>query len=84
MNNRFAQGFYDIVSFVFHYHYQWDKGEEKGRNKYAVQEHLAILRALAEHDVPKALEAMRSHLDSSRSTMLSSIGTREKLSQPAA
>ena len=84
LNNRFAQGFYDIVSFVFHYHYQWDKGEEKGRNQYAVQEHLAILRALAEHDVPKALEAMRSHLDSSRSTMLSSIGTREKLSQPAA
>ena len=30
----------------------------------------------------KALEAMRSHLDSSRSTMLSSIGTREKLTQP--
>ena len=84
LNNRFAQGFYDIVSFVFHYHYQWDKGEEKGRNQYAVQEHLAILHALAEHDIPKALACMQEHLDSSRRTMLSSIGTREKLSQPGA
>lgn len=81
LNNRFAQGFYDIVSFVFHYHYQWDKGEEKGRNKYAVQEHLEILRALARRDVNQALDHMKVHLNSSRSTMLESIGTREKLTQ---
>jgi DNA-binding GntR family transcriptional regulator len=78
LNNRFAQGFYDIVSFVFHYHYQWDKGEEMGRNKYALQEHLGILRALAAHDVEQALASMREHLDSSRSTMLQSIRTREQ------
>ena len=78
LNNRFAQGFYDIVSFVFHYHYQWDKGEEMGRNKYALQEHLAILRALAAHDVPRALACMQEHLASSRRTMLQSIGVREK------
>ncbi|MGK5047566.1 GntR family transcriptional regulator [Janthinobacterium sp. GB4P2] len=78
LNNRFAQGFYDIVSFVFHYHYQWDKGEEMGRNKYALQEHLAILRALAVHDVPTALACMQEHLTSSRRTMLQSIGVREK------
>lgn len=77
LNNRFAQGFYDIVSFVFHYHYQWDKGEEMGRNKYALQEHLAILRALAGHDVPQALHCMQVHLNSSRSTMLQSIRLRE-------
>jgi DNA-binding GntR family transcriptional regulator len=78
LNNRFAQGFYDIVSFVFHYHYQWDKGEEMGRNKYALQEHLAILRALAAHDVPAALASMQEHLTSSRRTMLQSIGVREQ------
>jgi len=78
LNNRFAQGFYDIVSFVFHYHYQWDKRAEMGRNKYALQEHLAILRALAAHDAPRALACMQEHLASSRRTMLQAISLREK------
>jgi len=78
LNNRFAQGFYDIVSFVFHYHYQWDKRAEMGRNKYALQEHLAILRALAAHDAPRALACMQEHLASSRRTMLQAISLRDK------
>ena len=78
LNNRFAQEFYDIVSFVFHYHYQWDKGEERERNLFAVKEHLVILRALQKHNVQDALDAMRTHLTSSRSTMLQSIRTREQ------
>ncbi|AMP02777.1 bacterial regulatory s, gntR family protein [Collimonas pratensis] len=76
LNNRFAQGFYDIVSFVFHYHYQWDKSEEMERNSYALQEHLAILHAVAERNPGKALNCMRSHLDSSRSSLLKSIRAR--------
>lgn len=81
LNNRFAQGFYDIVSFVFHYHYQWDKGEEMERNRYAMQEHLAILHALAERNPDKALDRMRNHLQSARSSLLKSIRTR--VQQPA-
>jgi DNA-binding GntR family transcriptional regulator len=77
LNNRFAQGFYDIVSLVFHYHYQWDKRQEMERNQYAAHEHLDILRALARRDINRALEAMRIHLSSSRSTLLQSIRTRE-------
>ncbi len=77
LNNRFAQGFYDIVSLVFHYHYQWDKGTEMARNQYAAHEHLDILRALARRDIAGALEAMRIHLNSSRSTLLQSIRARE-------
>jgi len=76
LNNRFAQGFYDIISFVFHYHYQWDKGEEMERNSFALQEHLAILRALAERSPDKALSCMRSHLHTSRSSLLKAIRTR--------
>jgi DNA-binding GntR family transcriptional regulator len=77
LNNRFAQGFYDIVSLVFHYHYQWDKGTEKVRNQHAVHEHLDILRALARRDVATARDCMRVHLDSARTTLLQSIQTRE-------
>lgn len=76
LNNRFAQGFYDIVSFVFHYHYQWEKSAERERNTYALDEHLAVLRALAAHQPEKALENMRRHLESSRRTLLNSIHVR--------
>ena len=76
LNNRFARGFYDIVSFVFHYHYQWDKGQEMERNGYALQEHLAILRAIAARDPALALANMRSHLQSARSSLMLSIRTR--------
>ena len=78
LKNRFAQDFYDIVSLVFHYHYQWDKGDEAARFQNAVTEHLALLRALARRDPAAALAAMRSHLRSARSTMMQSIRTREK------
>ena len=77
LNNRFAQDFYDIVSLVFHYHYQWDKGSEMARNQYAAHEHLDILRALARRDIAGALDAMRTHLSSSRSTLLQSTRTKE-------
>jgi DNA-binding GntR family transcriptional regulator len=83
LNNRFAQDFYDIVSLVFHYHYQWDKGDEMMRNQYAVQEHLAILHALARRDLAGALEAMRTHLHSARSTLLRSIRQRQEKANPA-
>jgi DNA-binding GntR family transcriptional regulator len=78
LSNRFAQGLYDIVSLVFHYHYQWDKDEELARNQYAVHEHLDILHALARRDIAGARDAMRIHLNSSRSTLLQGIRTREK------
>ena len=83
LHNRFAQGFYDIVSLVFHYHYQWDKHSEMARNQYAAHEHLDILRALSRRDVNGALEAMRVHLNSSRSTLLQAIRTKEQRAHAA-
>jgi DNA-binding GntR family transcriptional regulator len=53
------------------------------RNEYAVHEHLDILRALARRDVASAREAMRIHLNSSRSTLLQSIRVREMKAHPA-
>lgn len=77
LQNRFAEGLNDVVSLVFHYHYQWDKRDEIPRNRHALQEHLAILRALIARDAPAALAAMRAHLNSAHTTMLNSIGKRE-------
>lgn len=81
LNNRFAQDLNDVVSLVFHYHYQWDKREEMPRIQFAVQEHLAILRALARRDAAGALNAMNTHLDSSRRTMLDAVA--ERAASPA-
>lgn len=77
LDNRFAENLNDVVSMVFHYHYQWDKRDEIPRNQYALREHLAILRPLAKGDVAAAMAAMRAHLRSARSTMLNSLHTRE-------
>lgn len=76
LRNRFAEGLNDVVSMVFHYHYQWDKRDEIQRNRHALREHLAILRALVARDVPAALAAMRTHLQSAHTTMLDSTGRR--------
>ena len=73
LNNRFVEQLNDVVAMVFHYHYQWDKREEVPRMQYALQEHLAILRALTARDFAAALLAMRTHLETSRQTMLNSI-----------
>ncbi|MEO7577378.1 MAG: GntR family transcriptional regulator [Massilia sp.] len=73
LKNRFAQGFYDVASFVFHYHYQWEKSGQRERTTHALDEHLAILLALSAHDEAKALVAMRTHLDSARRTLSDAI-----------
>ena len=83
LRNRFALGFYDLVSLVFHYHYQWEKEMEMARNEYATHEHLDILRALARRDIAGAQDAMRIHLNSSRSTLLQSIRSRERMTGAA-
>ena len=82
LKNRFAEHLNDVVSMVFHYHYQWDKRDEMPRNRHAMQEHLAILRALTARDLGAAMAAMRAHLDSARATMLNAISKREDKTEP--
>lgn len=73
-NNRFFMDFYDIISLIFHYHYQWNKVDEKLRNKVAINEHLDYIEALLSRD-PKQIElTCKRHLHSARKTLLASIG----------
>ena len=76
LNNRFALSLNDLVSLVFHYHYQWDKGDEMPSNEHAVEEHLLLLEALARRDRETARAAMSEHLDSARRTMLDAVNRR--------
>lgn len=66
LENRFARDFFDIVSFLFHYHYQWDKRCEIERSQKAIAEHLAVLEALQAGAMDRAHEALSIHLATSR------------------
>lgn len=66
LGNRFARDFFDIVSFLFHYHYQWDKQQEPERSRIAIAEHIAVLDALRSGRIEGAQSAMAAHLSTSR------------------
>jgi len=68
--NRFTNQFYDIVSFVCHYHYQWDKTGELERFTNAIDEHIEILNNLVTHNTAGAILSMEKHLDSAEKTLL--------------
>jgi len=67
--NRFIDDFYDIITLIFHYHYQWNKRDERQRNEVAIGEHLAYIDALLARDRKRAERACRLHLASARQTL---------------
>ena len=72
-HNRFIEDFYDIIAFIFHYHYQWNKTLEKQRNRIALLEHLDYIDALFSRDATRVELACRKHLVSARQTLLASL-----------
>lgn len=72
-SNRFIIDFYDIITIVFHYHYQWNKANDRERNARALEEHLDYIAALKTRDVARVDAACRRHLRSARETLLQSI-----------
>lgn len=73
VRNRFIAEFQKVISLIFHYHYMWDKTEEKDRNAAAIDEHLAIIDALEARDAEAARAAAQRHLRTSKTTLLSSL-----------
>ncbi|MFC3073732.1 GntR family transcriptional regulator [Shinella pollutisoli] len=71
--NRFFINIQGVMSVIFHYHYQWNKKDEKERNHVAVEEHLAYIAGLESGDIAKARAACGFHLKTARSTLLASI-----------
>ena len=73
VKNRFVIEFQKVISLIFHYHYQWDKTNERHRNEAAIGEHLAILQALRARNPDAAEAATTAHLTTSKGTLLSSL-----------
>jgi DNA-binding GntR family transcriptional regulator len=70
--NRFIDDFYDIITLIFHYHYQWNKHDERQRNQVAIREHLTYIEALLSHSLSMTELACRAHLTSARETLMRS------------
>jgi DNA-binding GntR family transcriptional regulator len=68
--NRFTQQFFDIVSFVCHYHYQWDKTGELERFTVAINEHIDLLNNLITNNNAGAIMSLERHLQSAETTLL--------------
>jgi DNA-binding GntR family transcriptional regulator len=70
--NRFVDSFFDVISLVFHYHYQWNKRSERQRNEAAIGEHLEYIDALLSRRAARVEAKCRAHLASARTTLLDS------------
>ena len=70
--NRFIDSFYDIITVIFHYHYQWNKHDERQRNEIAIKEHLTYIEALLSRNIPMVDRACQAHLSSAKETLLRS------------
>lgn len=70
--NRFIDGFYDIITLIFHYHYQWNKKDERERNEVAIREHLNYIDALLSRSRATIVSACRTHMTSAKQTLIRS------------
>lgn len=73
--NRFISDFYDVITFIFHYHYQWNKRDERQRNEVAIREHLTYIEALQQRDVVEVEAACRHHLSSAKRTLMGAFSS---------
>jgi DNA-binding GntR family transcriptional regulator len=73
LRNRFAEDFFDVVSLVFHYHYQWNRIDERERNHVAVDEHIGVLSALVAGERALARQRLCDHLTTSRESLIRSL-----------
>ena len=71
--NRFIDGFFEVITLIFHYHYQWNQRDERNRNAAALQEHLTYVDALNSRNIGLIELACKAHLASARTTLLRSI-----------
>ena len=81
--NRFIEDFYDIITLIFHYHYQWNKRDERQRNEIAIREHLTYIEALLGRNISMVELACRAHLASAKETLMRSTSGKNLASTTA-
>ncbi len=64
--NRFIIGFYDILSVLLHYTFQWNEDDEKTRSTTSLLQHLDYIYALRSRDQQLIDSRLRTHLQTAR------------------
>lgn len=72
-NNPFFNQSLEIISVIFHSHYQWDESDLKQRNIVALEEHMAILTAIISRNDVEASCELHRHLATAKQSMIRSI-----------
>lgn len=72
-DNPFINDFINLISVVFHFHYQWDNKDLRTRNILAVEEHLAILVKIVSQDDLGAITELKRHLQTAKKGLMNSI-----------
>jgi DNA-binding GntR family transcriptional regulator len=72
-SNRFFDSFQEVIALIFHYHYRWNKADEKERNVKAAQEHIAVIECLLLRDADAAKRHLETHLKTAKLTLLRSV-----------
>jgi DNA-binding GntR family transcriptional regulator len=76
--NRFIEGFQDVIALIFHYHYQWNKQDERQRNEVAIREHVTYIDALLSRNASLIELACKDHLTSAKETLIRSTSGHER------
>ncbi|WP_338559929.1 GntR family transcriptional regulator [Erwinia sp. E_sp_B04_7] len=72
-DNPFIDQSLEIISVIFHSHYQWDESDLKQRNIVALEEHMAILTAIISRNDVEASCELHRHLATAKESMIRSI-----------
>lgn len=73
VKNRFVLEAQKVITLIFHYHYMWDKRDERERNTAAIDEHLEWIDAMLARDPERSFAAAQNHLRRSKETLQSSL-----------
>lgn len=73
-DNPFINDFIELISVIFHFHYQWDNKNLHTRNVLAVEEHLALIVKIVSRDDLGAITELKKHLQTARRSLMDSIG----------
>ncbi len=72
-NNPFINDFIELITVIFHFHYQWDNSDLHTRNILAVEEHLSILVKIVSQDDLGAITELKRHLQTAKKSLMNSI-----------
>ncbi|MBJ3813695.1 GntR family transcriptional regulator [Shimwellia pseudoproteus] len=71
--NLFFNQSLEIISVIFHFHYQWDERDLQQRNIVSVDQHMMILNAMLAGQREQAVSLLHYHLDTAKQAMITAL-----------